>query len=165
MRSSITIVLSFVTNSHVANPTPGGSILQAARKILGLGSKFIPIPVKATTKKNATESYDNLERNFGWKVIFAGDDYSFKKSKTYLKSTNCPDLPPPQSRLRMCKYEVQLWRLFSHHPRLKSNLSKIQKRLLQMLQHDGVQYLQLQTIIWVLWLSYSSNISRIVQHT
>ena len=55
----------------------------------------------------------------------------------YLKSKNRPSLPPPQISLRMCNFEIQLRRLFSHHPRIKSNLSKFQHRILQRLKHNG----------------------------
>ena len=69
--------------------TPGGTIPRAARKVVGLGNKFVPTPTAATSKKTAMESYEELEKNFGWKVIFAGEDeFECKKSKMCLKSKN-----------------------------------------------------------------------------
>ena len=65
-------------------------------KILGLGTKFVPIPPEATTKKKAMESCEETERSVGWKVYFSGeeDDQDFVKSKSYVKSTNQPPVPP-----------------------------------------------------------------------
>ena len=87
-------------------------------KILGLGTKFVPTPPEATTKKKAMESCEETERSVGWKVYFSGeeDNQDFIKSKMYMKSTNQPPIPPPQISLRMSNFEIQLRKLFSHHP-------------------------------------------------
>ena len=95
------------------------------------------------------KSWEELERDFGWKIVFAGDnnEFEFKTSKIYLKSTTHPNLHPPQISLGMCNFQVQLRKMFSDHPRLKLNLSKFQKRLLEKLQHEGETVLQMPTRI------------------
>ena len=60
-----------------------GSIPRTARKILCLGNEFVPISKAGTTKKNAMGSYEVLERDFDWNVIFA------RETTMSLKSLRC----------------------------------------------------------------------------
>ena len=85
------------------------------------------------------EACEKTEKSVGWKVYFSGeeDDQDFVKSKLYVKSTNQPLVPPPQISLRMSNFVIQLRKLFSHHPRLKSKLSKFQEKLFNRLRRDG----------------------------
>ena len=67
--------------------TPEGTLPPAARTVLGLSAKFVPTPTATTTRKKAMESFERFERDFGWKVHYAGDDDGdFIKTKLHMKT-------------------------------------------------------------------------------
>ena len=62
-----------------------------------------------------------------------GTNQGFIKFKIYSKSTHCPPLSPPQISVQMINFEIQIQKLFSHHPILKYNMSEFQDQLFNRL--------------------------------
>ena len=117
--------------------TPAGTLPPATKAVLGLSAKFVPIPRDATKKKEAMESFERLERDFGWRTYYAGDEQEFVRTKLFVKSKKQPPLPPPYVSSRMSSFEVELRKLFGRRPRLKSNLTKFQQQILDKLVEAG----------------------------
>ena len=85
-------------------------------------------------------SFERFERDFGWKVYFAGEedqDLNIKsKSKLYTKSKNRPQLPPPDIRLCVVNFEIAIRKLLGHHPHLKSIFTPFQEKLIEKLRQE-----------------------------
>jgi hypothetical protein len=123
--------------------TPNQSAPPAAKSLLGLGSKFIPVPAKTTGSLDA--NFDRFERDFNLQVFFAqdvnesiGDLIDLDSSKLRVKSKWTPsagDVPNWCSQ-RLSRVFVQVQRLFKRR-NAQSNLLPHQEELLQILPVDS----------------------------
>ena len=71
----------------------GAHLPRATRSVLGLSLKHVVTPEEPTSRKNAMESFENLEKSLNWKVLFAKEDSNWIKNKLYLKSKRIPPSP------------------------------------------------------------------------
>ena len=120
--------------------TPGKSLPPAARLILGLSNKFIPVPKFAPTRKRVMEAFERFERMVNLKDFFAGSGPSDfdRKSKLYVRSNFRPGKTSSVVNSRLYRFEIELRRLF-YKRRGRSNLTPFQNRLLSKLQaNDSV---------------------------
>ena len=117
--------------------TPGKSLPPATRTVLGLGSKFIPIPKRPPSRKDAMVSYERLERDLSWKVFHAGDDSpNFNsKSKLYVKSHFRPTITNVEIDSRLYRFSIELRRLFYKRSG-RTNFTPFQERLFEKLRAD-----------------------------
>ena len=89
--------------------TPGKSLPPATRIIMGLGTKFIPVPRQAPTRKKVMEAFERFHRDLDLKVFFAGSDSCFEsKTKLYVKSTFRPFSIPIEIDSRLYRFEIEL---------------------------------------------------------
>ena len=99
---------------------------------MGLVAKFVPTPRTDTTKKKVMHVFERFECDLGWKMFRAGNKQDFVKSKMYVKSTRPASLPPPKIDSGVNFFKILLRKLLSHCPRSRSNLSKIQEKILSL---------------------------------
>ena len=120
------VAMYFDSPSNLAfHDLTDGAVPKAAKSVLGLSGKFVVSPKEPTSRKKAMESFETFAKNVCWKVLFAGEESEFSRSKLYLKSTRSPPVPPPKIDKRLCKLEAELKKLFTNRNkhRTKSNLS------------------------------------------
>ena len=113
--------------------TSGKSLSAANHRIISLSTKIFPIPKYASPKKQADITFARFQRDILWKVLFAGDDSVYIKSKLYVKSTNQPDLPPLEIDSGLYLFEIELRRLF-YNKKGRPNLTSFEQKLLKKLQ-------------------------------
>ena len=136
----------FISNLAFHDLTPGKIAPQAAKSLLGSGSKFICTPAKTTGDISA--SIDRMDRDMRLRVFFAidvddddlfactdnGSDQNSHKSKLYVKSDWTPSVNevPNWVCQRLSKFFSRCQRLFTKR-RATSNLLPYQERLLESL--------------------------------
>ena len=80
--------------------------------VLELVSGSVQIPKAPTIEKKAMESFEHFERDFDWKIYFAGEkdeDFNIKsKSKLYRKSANRPTLSPQDIGLGVINLKIAI---------------------------------------------------------
>jgi hypothetical protein len=122
--------------------TPNQSAPPAAKSLLGLGSKFIPVPSRTTAQLHT--SFDRLERDFNLRVYLAqdvdesiGDLVDLDRSKLRVKSKWKPSAGdvPNWCAQRLSRFFVQVQRLFKQQ-KAQPNLLPHQEELLQTLPVD-----------------------------
>lgn len=106
----------------------GGAVPRAAKLVLGLSGKLIKTPQEPTSHKKAMEAFEASEKSICWKVLFAGEEQNFNKSKLYVKSNRMSPTPPSVVDKSLCKLEIEIKRLFNSKNKLKvkPNLSSFQ---------------------------------------
>ena len=132
----------FNTPSNLAfhDLTVDGSVPPATKTILGLSTKFIPIPKHTSLREIAEEAYKRFERDVSLKYHFAGEDNDWQKTKLYVKSVWRPPIPGLEVHSRLALFEKRLLRLFRKR-KGKSNLTPFQEKLLTTLQaNDTIVY-------------------------
>ena len=115
--------------------TTGRSLPPATEIVMGLGTKFIPVPASPTSRKKSIEAFERLEREVHRKVFFSGSPSDFdlaSKSKLYVKSTWIPPLPPPIVNTRLYQFQIILRRLF-YKRKGRSNFTHFQEKIFRKL--------------------------------
>ena len=117
-------------NASCHDITEAKSLPYSAKKVLGLGGKFIVTPSYTTAKCLMLDKLERLGRDVALKVHFAGEEgLDMDGSKLFVKSSWMPPNPPLQvvySRLET--FDSKLCSLFIKR-KVNSNLSKFQKGL------------------------------------
>ena len=108
----------------------------AARKVLGLGGKLIITPPFTTATCLIRDKFERLARDVSLKVHFAGEEgIDLAGSKLFVKSTWMPPVPPIEVDSRVHAFNSKLRCMFVKK-KARSNISKFQKGLLDLLRND-----------------------------
>ena len=129
--------LSPISNLAFHDLTQNNELPSNTKCLLGLGLKFIPVPKVNITQNDLDHTLDRLERDFGLKIYFAGDDSddTYDSSELYKKSSWRAPIPPRDIDGRLSSFQTELKKLFVRR-RTTSNLSTIQQQILQDLRTD-----------------------------
>ena len=115
-------------NSSRHDITKAKSLTYAARKVLGLGGKFIITPPFTTPTCHIRDKLKGLARDVALKVHFAGDEcLDLEGSKLFVKSTWMPPYPAIEIDSRVHSFNSKLRCMFIKKKE-KCNISKSQKR-------------------------------------
>ena len=100
-------------NSSCHDITEAKSLPYAARKVLGLGGKFIITPPFTTPTCHIRDKLEGLARDVALKVHFAGDEcLDSEGSKLFVKSTWMPPCPPIEVDSRLHLFNNKLKGMF-----------------------------------------------------
>ena len=123
-------------NSSCHDLTEDRSLPPAAKKVLGLGGKFIITPPHTTARCLILEKLERLGRDVSLKVFFAGEECpTLNGSKLFLKSPWMPPPPPLNIDSRLNDFYRELTGLFIKK-KAKSNISKFEQGLVDSLRSD-----------------------------
>ena len=101
------VALYFHSPSNLAfHDLTDGAVPRAAKSVLGLSGKFVVTPKEPTSRKKAMAAFEDFAKNICWKVLFAGEDSEFSKSKLYLKSTITSPVPSSKIDKRLSKLNL-----------------------------------------------------------
>ena len=107
-----------------------GMVLKSAKRVLGLGGKFIIKPKFATAKCHVRDNLERFQRDAAIKVYFAGeDDMRLSDTKLWFMSTWEPPLPPTEINSCLGYFDIALQKLFVKMS-TKSNITKFQSGLI-----------------------------------
>ena len=130
------MILSPSNNSSCHNITEAKSLPYAARKVLGLGGKFIITPPFTTPTCHIWDKLEGLARDGALKVHFTGDEcLDSEGSKLFVKSTWMPPCPPIEVDSRLHLFNNKLKGMFIKK-KAKCNIRKFQKELLDSIRND-----------------------------
>ena len=112
---------------------------------MGLGSKFVPVPEKPTSRKEVLTAFERLHRTLDCKIFFAGREENLDydpKSKLYLKSNFRPFEVPTSVDTRLNRFKDELRRLF-YRNKARSNFTFFQSKLFKkLIAADSVVFAQ-----------------------
>ena len=96
-------------NSSCHGITDAKSLPYAARKVLGLGGKFVITPPFTTATCLIRDNLERLARDVALKVHFAGEEgLDLDGSKLFVKSTWMPPFPPVEVESRTHSFKSKL---------------------------------------------------------
>jgi hypothetical protein len=114
--------------------TSDKSLPAATHTVMGLSTKFIPTPRRATERVKAIEAFERFERDLNLKVYFAGDELvELPNSKLYVKSTFCPPQPLLKIDSRLQKFELEIRKVF-REKKGSRNFTTFQAKLFENLR-------------------------------
>lgn len=115
--------------------TTGKSLPAATRVVMGLSTKFVPVPRHPPSRKRVMEAFERFEREVNRKAHFAGkEDTEYIKSKLLVRSKYHP-FSTVEVDSRLYKFEIELRRLFYKRTG-RSNFTTFQEKIFQRLRED-----------------------------
>lgn len=116
--------------------TTGKSLPAATRIVMGLSTKFVPVPRHPATRKRVMESFERFQREVDRKAHYAGkdDDKEYVKSKLLVRSTYHP-FSTVEVDSRLYEFEIELRRLFYKRTG-RSNFTTFQEKIFKRLRED-----------------------------